>query len=170
MEIKTVLRASLVIIGIGLFFIAIYMILQAISVLVKGEYNWLVDMVNVGYTYLMIPIFIVLYFWAGYRAVRKYGLDAIGAGAVSAFSYLVIGIINLVLGAVLNLIAMSRVVGAVDFRPPEAVLAAAVLGEMEGLTGVAGSVACGIGLILLLVLVNFVWGAFGGLLAQNQQK
>lgn len=157
-------RASVLPIFMGLVLFGIYLIFQAVPILVSdASIAQILDLVSLAYTYLMIPLYVILYFWTGSRAVKKFGADAVGAGLVAAFSYLVTGLVSVALGTILNLIVLSQIIGMVDFRSPESVLAAAVLGDLTGRVGVLVSALCGVGLVAIGILINFTIGSLGGL-------
>lgn len=167
MEIKKTLLASLLIIGIGVLLVVISIILQVASLLITGPRGEILSLATTIYTYLVVPLFIILYFWAGMRAVKKYKLDAVGGATVAAFSYFVTGLINLILTMLLSLLIVGKVLNVTGFRSLESVLAASLLGDLAGAVGMAASAACGIGLLVIGTLINFVIGGLGGLFAQR---
>ncbi len=164
-DIRTVLRASLVIIGAGVALVVISMILKLLPLLIKGSAGEIITLIGSIYEFLMIPAFLALFFWAGMRAVSQFKLDAIGAGAVSAFSYILTGLVHLVLGTLLNIIVMSQVIGGATFGSAETQLASALFGDIMGAAGIGVSAFCGLGIIVFGAMINFVVGGFGGLFA-----
>ncbi len=169
-DIKKMLLASLLTIGIGVVLVILSVILELLSLVITDQNAGLVDMVNTGYLLVLFPIFLALYFWTGMRAVQNFQFDAVSAGAVAAFSYIVTALIELVLEIVLAVIIVSRPVGGVGFGSTEMVLATSLFGGMMGLSGVALSAVCGIGMVAIGALMNFVIGGFGALFALRKSE
>ena len=169
-DVKKILRASLFIIAAGAALVVISMILELLALLVTGSLHDPLSLISRIYSFLMVPLFLALYFYAGFRTVRKYGLDAVSAGAVSAFSHIATGLIHLGLGTVLNILVLSRVISGLTFGSAEAALAAFFFGETTGAMGVGLPVICGIGMIIAGAIINFVIGGFGGLLALSRKR
>jgi len=164
-------KASLLPIVVGLLLVGIYLVLQAVPIFVSDSSTVdTLSTISMVYTYLMIPLYILVYFWAGMRAVKKFGLDAIGAGLTSAFAFLVTGLANVALGVLLNLIVLAQVIKDIDFRSPESVLAASILGDLEGRSGVAVTAICGVALIVVGALLNFVIGGLGGIKVLSRKR
>jgi hypothetical protein len=162
---KKILRASLLIMAIGAALVVISMILELVSLILSEPAKHIVSFISTIYAFLLIPAFVALYFWAGMRAVKKYNLDVVSAGFVASFSHVIVGLVNLALGTVLNILVMSRVVGGMGFGTAEATLAAFFFGEAAGAGGIFLSEICGIGMILAGAAINFVIGGLGGLFA-----
>lgn len=170
-DIMKIAKASLLPIVVGLLLVGIYLVLQAVPIFVSdSSIVNILRTISMVYTYLMIPLYILVYFWAGMMAVKKFGLDSIGAGLTSAFAYLVTGLANLAFGVLLNLIVLAQVIPGIDFRSPESVLAASILGDLEGRSGVAVTAICGVALIAIGVLLNFVIGGLGGLFVLTRKR
>lgn len=169
MDIKKILRASLFAIGIGILLVIISVILQILSFLLT-DYSIAdrIAFVTTVYAYLMFPFFLLLYFWTGMRSVNKYKLDAVGAGVVAAFSYIVTGLMHIVFNSVMNLLVVGGVFHVTVFRSTESVVVAAILGNLVGGVGVLASSICGLGLLVFGMMINFVVGAVGGLFAQRE--
>ncbi len=162
-DVKKILRASLLIIAIGAALVVISMILELVSLMVTEPAAHIISLISTVYAFLLLPAFVVVYFWAGMRAVKKYSLDVVSAGMVAAFSHIIVGLVNLALGTVLNILVMSRLVGGMGFGTAEATLAAFFFGEAAGAGGIFLSEICGIGMILAGAAINFVIGGLGGL-------
>ncbi|MBU0591907.1 hypothetical protein KKF81_04055 [Candidatus Micrarchaeota archaeon] len=182
-NIKGILRASFLAIGLGICVIIISMILQLLVIVASdsiGQTYFSVEItesivnnvrfINTIFGILVFPLFLVLYFWTGMRAVKKYGLDAIGGASAAAFAYVVSGFGQLMLATVLNLVIMTKVIGGMAFGSTEAIIAANLFDDVSGMTGLGISAICGIGLILLGAMVVFVIGGIGGLFAARKGK
>lgn len=167
-DLKKVLKASLLISVIGIALVILSVIIRLVATIVTGPEADILTLASAAYSYLMIPIFFLLFFWAGIRAVKKYKLDAVGAGATSAFAFFFVGIIHLVLETLISFLFVGGVIGGGGFIPAEATLAAIVFGESAaGGVGLGLSTVCGFGLIAGGTLINFAVGGFGGLFAQR---
>ena len=169
-DIKKLLFASSLIIAIGIMLIIISLILQLLSLMAGADSATTIDLISTVYAFLLYPILFALYLWAGVRAVRKYGFDAVGAGLVSAIAYFITGIAQLVLGIILSIIVLSRFAGGAGFATPESVLAGAIFEDVMCMKGVGLSAVCGIGILLFGTVVNFVVGGFGGVLALGRTR
>jgi hypothetical protein len=169
-DVKKMLLASILIIGIGAVLVVISLILQLLSVMIGGDTGQTIDLISTVYAFLLYPVMLALYIWAGVRATRSYGFDAIGAGIVTAFSHLVIGVIQLVIGLLLSLVVMSKGPVGAGFATPESVVAAAVFEDVMGMKGVGLSAICGIGILVFGAVVNFVVGGVGSIIAQSRNK
>jgi len=169
-DFKRMLVASLMTIGIGVVLVILSMILQLLSLVITQEYGDVVDIVAIAYSLLLIPVFFAIFIVTGMRAAKNYGFDAVGAGAVSAFSFFVISFVQLVLGIILAAVIVTRPMGGSGFGTPEMALASTLFGGFVGLSGVALSAVCGVGIILLGSLINFVVGGFGALFALRGQS
>jgi hypothetical protein len=178
MDIKNMLRASLPLIGIGSALVVISVILQVISLIFTGPKDLLVtlpvlgvssvpDMASTAFTYLMYPLFFVMYFWGGLRGIKRYRLDTVGSATSTAFSYVVTGGLHLALGVLLNLLVINGIIDTVRYGSVEAALATALFGETGGAMGVLFAGLCGIGALLIGALMNFVVGGVGAILAQR---
>jgi hypothetical protein len=123
------------------------------------------QVLSFAYSLFLFPAFFFLYFWAGYRAVKDYGLDFIGAGFVAMFSYLVVSVLDLFLKIIsiyssIGTIAVGRALGSAYLSGP---VAAGVLGMIGG----AVSLTCFAGILLIGMLINFGVGALGGWFAKR---
>jgi hypothetical protein len=169
-DFKKMALASLLTIGIGTVLVIISMILQLLSLVITDANGDIVGLVSAAYTLLMFPVFLALFFWTGMRAARNYSFDAVYAGAVTAASFFVIGIIELVLKMLLALIVVSRPIGGAGLGSPEMALASSLFGGAIGLSGIALSAVCGLGILVLGMMVNFVVGGFGALFALRRSS
>ncbi len=164
-DVKKIALSSAVIIATGVVLVVLSLILQLLSLLINDSNGSIIDTVNAVYSIVLLPVFCGLYFWAGMRAVKKYGMDSVGAGLVAAFSYFVIASVRLLLNLILTFVVVSRLVDGSGFGSTESVVAASIFGGTAGLSGVGLSAVCGIGIILFGTMVNFVVGGSGGLFA-----
>ncbi|MFH0884188.1 MAG: hypothetical protein V1861_00580 [Candidatus Micrarchaeota archaeon] len=165
-DFKKMAVSSLLTIGIGTVLVIISMILSLLSlVITDSSTNATIDLISLIFSILLFPVFLVLFFWTGMRAAKNYGFDAVGAGTVSGVSYFIVGAIELVLKIILAVIVVSRPMGGAGLGSPEMALASSLFGGVIGLSGIALSAVCGIGILIVGVMVNFVIGGFGALFA-----
>jgi hypothetical protein len=163
---KKILRASLLLIAISVALVFSIVILRLLPVLVTEEADML-NLISDVYSGFLYIGFLALFFWGGIRATKKFNLDAIGAGVVCALSYLVAGFTHLLLDMLLGLLFASHVIAGTFVSSP-AVLAGAIFGTAaEGGAGIALSMLCGVGMISLGTLINFVVGGAGSIAAQR---
>lgn len=161
---RFILASALVII-IGIVLVILGMILQLLSVVMSQSDAATVEMVSSVYSVVMIPVFLALFFWSGMRAAKRYGFDAVGGASVAAFSYVVIGLIQLVLNLILSVVVISKGIAAPGFGSAEAALVASLFSGASGLSGIGLSAVCGIGIIVTGAVINFVVGGAGALFA-----
>ncbi len=123
------------------------------------------QVLSFAYSLFLFPVFFFLYFWAGYRAVKEYRLDVVGAGFVAMFSYLVVSVLDLLLKIVslyssVGTIAVEKALGSAYTSGP---FAAGILGMIGG----ALSLTCFAGVLLIGMVINFGVGALGGWFAKR---
>ncbi len=178
MDIKNMLRASLPLMGIGFVLVIIGIVLQVVSLLLTGPRDItatlpvlgvtsIPDLVSTVFTYLLYPIFFVVYFWGGMRGVKRYRLDTVGSATSTAFAYVVTGGLHLALGVLLDLLVINGLIHTVRYSSIESTLATALFGESAGAMGVLLTGVCGIGLLITGALMNFVVGGVGAVVAQR---
>lgn len=167
-DIKRLIFASGLITAVGIVLIIISLILQLLTIMTSGDAAKTISLVSNVYAFMLYPLMFALFLWAGIRAVRKYGFDAVGAGLVAALAHFITGLAQLCLGVLLSIIVLSRFSSSVGFATPESVVAAAIFEDMMGLKGVGLSAICGIGILMFGTCVNFVVGGFGGLIALSR--
>ncbi len=168
LDIRRVIKGSLIFIGVGFIFVIISMILQLLTLIITDANAEIVQLIALGYSLLMVPVFLVMYVLAGMRAVKTNGLDPVGAGALAAFAYLVTSIIHLGFDFMLNLLVISGLIpGGAGFGSAGAVVSSQIFGGMVGFAGIGVAALCGFGLILVGTLINFVVGGVGGLIASK---
>lgn len=169
-DFQKMLFASLLTIGIGVVLVIVSLILGLLSFAITDSNAALVDLVTTVYLLLLFPLFFVLFFWTGMRAVKNYGFDAVGAGVVAAFSYAIIDLVKILLEMLLAVVVVSRSMGSGGgFGSTEMTVTASFFGDMMGLSGVALSAVCGLGILAIGSLINFVIGGFGALFALRKQ-
>ncbi|MBI5227785.1 hypothetical protein HY988_04320 [Candidatus Micrarchaeota archaeon] len=166
MEFKKIARCALPIIAIGILLVIIYIILQTIPNFLSAS-KGTVKLVVTIYSYAMIPLLGLLYFWAGRRAVRKFNLDELGGGLSAAFAAIVIGFVQLVLEAILSFLIVGRIILATDFRPASSILASMFLGDVVGSSGIGLSALCGLGVIFFSAVVCFIIGVIGAAVSRH---
>jgi hypothetical protein len=169
LDIKRVLKGSLIFVGLGLVLVILTLILQLLTLIITGEYSDYVQIMALVFAFAVIPLYLAMYFIAGIRAVKKHGLDAVGAGMVSAFSYAVAAVAHLFFDFLLNMLIVSGLIpGGAGLGSSSSVLAAQVFGDITGPLGLGAALFCGFGLIAVGALINFVVGGLGGLFAQRK--
>jgi len=168
-NVGNVLKASVLAICIGIVLVIISIILKLIPALIIGsEFVDIITLISAAYEFLMLFIFLLLYFWTGMRAVKRFGLDVVGAGGASAVAFVVTGIVNLILSALLGVLMLSHVLPPTGLVSPEAVVVASIFGDAaKGAVGLGLSNLCGIVFLAVGALINFAIGGFGGLFAHR---
>jgi len=167
---KKMALAAFLTVGIGVVLIIISLILQLLSIVMNDSNGAIIDMASIAYAIIMIPVFLALMFWTGIRAAKNFGFDAVGSAGVAALSFFVIGLAELALQMLLAAIIVTRPMGSGTLGSPALALASSVFGGAMGMGGIVLSAVCGVGILLLGVLVNFVVGGFGALFALRQQS
>jgi hypothetical protein len=169
-DVKRIIFAAFITGGVGVALVILSIILQLLSLAITDENGPLMDSIFYGYRLILFPIFLILFFWTGMRAVRRYGFDAVGAATVTALAYFIVALVEKVLDTVLAIIVVSRPLGGGGFGSAESAVAASLFGGAVGLSGVGLSLVCGIGLIILGTMINFVIGGFGALFALRKSS
>jgi hypothetical protein len=164
-DFKKLALASLLPVGVGVVLVIISLIIQLLAFMVNDANGAILDMANLAFALLLIPVFLALMFWTGMRAAKNYGFDAVGAASAAAVAFFVIGLVELVLQSLLAAIVVTRPMGSGTLGSPALALASSVFGGAMGMSGVALSAVCGLGILLLGVMINFVIGGFGALFA-----
>jgi hypothetical protein len=166
-DFRKVLQSSLLIILIAIALVVSSILLRLLPILIEGPEADTVGAIATIYTFILFPVFLVLYFWGGMRATRRFRLDAIGAGIAGSFAFFVTGIVQFLLEMVLALLFASHVLAG-TFVSGAATMAAAVFGQTAaGGTGLALSALCGLGMIVIGTLINFAVAGLGSLVAQR---
>jgi len=168
LDLKRIVFASALISALGILLVVISLILQLASLLITSDTAKLINQIDTVYEFMLYPVMFCLFLWAGYRAVRKYKFDAIGAGLVSAFSCLVVGAFQLCVIIILSLVIINRFASGIAFATPESVLAGALFPNTTDMAGVGLSSICGVGILIYGVVINFVVGGLGGLFALSR--
>ncbi len=168
LDLKKIVFASALISAVGILLVVISLILQLASLLITSETTHLINQIDTIYEFMLYPLMFCLFFWAGYRAVKKYKFDAIGAGFVAAFSCFVIGAFQLCVVIVLSIVIISRFASGTAFATPESVLAGALFPNTTDMAGVGISSICGVGILVYGMVINFVVGGLGGLFALSR--
>ena len=161
MDLRKIVAASRFTIGIGVVLVLISFAIPALALLpLSSSVKELLGYAVIGYTLIMIPIFLGLYFWTGMRAVKNYGLDELSAGAVSAFSYLVVAIVYFILEVLVRLAIAGWMagLGGEEFFPEFVAISGLI-----GIMGLAISVLWAVIAIPLGVIINFIVGVLGAL-------
>ncbi|NYZ74126.1 hypothetical protein H0O00_03210 [Candidatus Micrarchaeota archaeon] len=174
MDFKKILSASLMIMGIGVVLVIIQGILDVVAVLAPADVGpvplgLLLTIIKTGYWLLSFLLFAGLYFWAGMRAVKSYGLDPMSGGVISALSHAVVCIISIIVNIVVGL------VGAGGFALNMAGQGGAMGGAVGALLGglgfmVGGAITLVIGGVCLVggIILNFGLGFGGGTFAEKK--
>ena len=169
-DVRRIMTASFLAIGIGIALSIFSLILQLLSRLISGDAGEIIGIITAAYLLLLFPVFLGLFFWTGMRAVKLYGFDLIGAGYITAFSYFVIGLVERVLDILISILLVRGPLDAIGFGSTEMVVASSIFGDLIGLGGVALSSVCGFGMLLFGSMVNFVVGGFGALFFLSRRR
>ena len=167
-DIKKIARSSILFVGLGVILVILSVILQLLSLLIADEMGEIVQLITTVYSYALYLVFLVLFLFAGYRAVKVHGLDAVGAGATAAFTYFVVAVSHLMLNSLLSVLVLSGLIpGGAGFASAESVISSALFGGTTGAFGLGVQLFCGAGIILIGALFNFVIGGAAGLYASK---
>ena len=166
---RKMMFASSLTMGIGVILVIISVILELLSLALGGSYGPIFEMLSSAFILIMFPVFLVLFFWTGMRSAKNYGLDAVQSGFSTAFAYLVIALVELVLEIALAAVVITRPLGGEGFGSTKMVIISSIFGGVVGLKGVALTGVCGLGMILIGALINFVIGGFGALFALRKR-
>ncbi|MEW6722196.1 MAG: hypothetical protein AB1324_02965 [Candidatus Micrarchaeota archaeon] len=168
-DVKKMLISALLSVGIGLALVVLSLILQLLSLAITDENAQLLDTAFSLYMLILFPLFLGLYIWTGMRAVKRYQFDAVGAAWVAAIAYFITAVIEKILNAALALVIVSRPLGGGGFGSTESAVASSLLGGAVGLSGIGLSIVCGLGLVIVGTMINFVIGGCGALLVLRKQ-
>ncbi len=164
-DFRRFILASVLIMIVGIALVILGAILQLLSVVITDANAPLIQLASSIYDVAEIPLFLILFFWCGMRAARGFSFDAVGAAMVTAFSYIIIAAVQLLIDVVLSLIVVSKGIPTPGFGSAEATLAASLFSGASGISGIGLSAICGVGVIVLGALINFVVGGAGALFA-----
>ncbi len=164
-DFKRFLLASALVVIVGVVLVIIGTILQLLGVVITDANASTVQLISSVFAVAEIPLFLILFFWSGMRAAKAFSFDAVGAASVTAFSYAIIAVIQLVLDILLSIIVVSKGIATPGFGSAEAALAASLFSGASGLSGIGLSAVCGVGVIVIGALINFVIGGAGALFA-----
>lgn len=178
MDIKNMLRASLPLIGIGIILVLIGLALQLASLLLNGPNDItatlpvlgstsIPDLASTVFNYVMYPLFFIVYLWGGRRGVKRYRLDTLGSATSVALAYLITGFLGVALGLVISLLVINNILHTARYGSVESTLATALFGETAGAMGIALTGLCGVGVLCIGALMNFVIGGIGAIIAQR---
>ena len=169
-DMRKVMLASFLTIGIGIVLSIFSIILELLSLILTEDIGNYVDIAYSLYLLLMFPVFLGLFLWTGLRAVKSFNFDVVGAGYITAFCFFTIGLVEQILHMILAIIVVKGPLDAVGFGSTEMVVASSIFGGLMGLSGVALSSVCGFGMLIFGSMVNFVVGGFGALFILNRQR
>ncbi len=164
-DFKRFILASALIIIVGVALVILGTILQLLSVAITDANAPTLELASSIYSVVEIPLFLILFFWCGMRAAKAFGFDAVGAAGVTAFSYAVIAVVQLILDILLSVVVVSKGIPTPGFGSAEATLAASLFSGASGLSGIGLSAICGVGVIIIGSMINFVVGGAGALFA-----
>ncbi len=167
-DIKKIARSSIIFVGVGIILAILSVILQLVTLLITDSNAEIVQLAASVYSVVLIPLFLIMFLVAGYRAVKVHSLDSVGAGLSAAFSYVIIAVTHLFLNFLLSILVLSGLIpGGAGFGSSESVAASALFGDVVGAFGLGLQLVCGFGLIAIGALINFVIGGIGGILASR---
>jgi hypothetical protein len=178
MDIRNMLRASMPLIMMGIVLVLVSFALQVASLLLTGPKDIVMvlpvlgatsvpELASTAFSYLLYPIFFVVYLWGGIRGIKRYRLDTTGSALAVALSYVVAGFLNLALGVLISLLVINDIIHTLRFGTLESTLATVVFGETAGAMGIAFTGLCGVGILAIGALMNFVVGGVGAIIAQR---
>ncbi len=116
-------------------------------------------------------LFLLLFFWTGYRTVYKYHATVIEGGVTAALSYVVIAFINLGLTLLLTVLSLANIgfTAGVGIGGEHSDITIALFGDsFEGGIGILVNICCSMGLIPIGALINFVVGSLGGMFGEKK--
>ena len=162
MDNKKIIASSTVSIGIGILLVLISTLVHIIPSYISSDAAKVASTIVTVFDYVIIIAFIALYIWTGMRAARRYRSDSMECGVIAAFSHTIVGIVSLIINVLVGILALANILNASGLKSNEAVVSGVVFGGVVGAMGIGVSVICGIGLIVLGALLNFMIGALGG--------
>lgn len=167
-DIKKIARLSLAFIAVGLILAMISVILQLLTFLLTDSNKEIVQYIVSIFSFISFPLFFLLFAFAGYRSVKIHHLDLLSAGLVSAFSYVCVALIHIMLNFFLATLVISGFIpGGAGFGSFESAAASSIFGSLTGPIGLGIQLFCGFGIILIGSLINFVVGGIGGLVGSK---
>lgn len=162
MDFSKVIPSSKLIIIIGIGMLVVLDLLGLVSYLLPTSVTSLYSLFLLVIGLLVCIPFFLLYLYAGFRAVYKYGMDPLSAGIVSAFSHFVIGIVGIILALLLSLVGFGKI--ALSSSPLYGSGSAGV-GALFGLIYLGAEIivlTCMIGVLICGLIINFIIGIIGG--------
>ncbi len=169
MDIRRIGKASVPIIVLGVVLVLLQTMFHVLPSFLEPSDAEIAEMIDTVFTFFAVLLFMALYALAGFRAVKKFGLDPMGAGQVAALSYTTVAIINLLINTIVELLIVNHILDITGFRTAEAAVTAAVLDHVSGGGGVLISSLCGLGIIIIGALMNFIVGALAGIYARHRR-
>ena len=166
MDFRKIVDASKLIIGFGIALVILSFVLSVVLTIVLSSFLKEIGVVIVILNMVIVALlFLGLYFWAGMRAVKNYGLDPIGAGVVAAFSYLMVAAVHFVIDLILRLILSGWIAGiGLGGEYASEFLA---IGGLIGLMNITISVLWTVLAVPLGVVINLFVGILGGWYAER---
>jgi hypothetical protein len=122
------------------------------------------------FSFLLYPVFFLLYLWSGMRAAKNYGFDIVGAGAVAAFSSFIVTFISIIINSLLGLIVLTKPIDNLAFGSFETAFSSILFSGISDFGGIGISTLCGIGIAFVGALINFVIGGIGGWLVLSRRR
>lgn len=160
MEGAKIIEASKLPIGMGLVVILISVVITAINLLGGETAKGVMGIVSLVYGISTYLVFLLIFAWAGYRAVKKFGLDLPSAAAVGALSALALGLVNLVLQFVMLAVVLGSAATTTSASAGATAVTAGLVGMVSVVFGIIG--------IIVSVIINAAVAGIGGLLAQGK--
>jgi len=172
MDMRYVGKASTLVIIIGVILVILSTVTSFLPTLIEdAALADTLDLVDTVVTYLALVLFLGLYAFAALRAVRKFGLDVMGAGMVSAMSYAVVGVFHLLINMVVELLIVNKAITIDGFRTAESALAASLLGDIAPDSGgVLIASLCGVGIIAVGFMMNFIIGSVVAIVSRHMAR
>lgn len=161
---KGIFQASIKAIVIGILIVLLFILfILAGHLMGQTEEAHILSIVAEAVSILMIPAFFFLYLWTGFNGKRRYNLRARESGIATSLAYGIVALLNLALVSLLSILGVKAIIGY-QFSP--------TMFELNGLfeeVALLGTTLCGAGMIFVGLIVNFVIGMCGSILAERRR-
>ncbi len=162
LNLKGILQASTHSIIIGSALVLLFTLLLIVGhVLGISQEGSIVRMITGAVFVIYIPVFFLLYLWTGWRAKRRFHLHTREAGIAAAFSYGIAASISFLLNTLLLILAVGDVL--MYQITPSMFDFGGIFSEIV----ILGSSICGIGVMVIGLILNAVIGMCGSIISEN---
>lgn len=170
MDNKKILASSTIAIVIGVILVLISTVAHIVPQYISTDAAKVANSVVSIFDYAMIIIFALLYLWTGMRAAKKYRADLLESALAAAFSHTIVGVVSLIVNVLVGILALANIVNGSGIKANESVISGLIFSGVVGAAGIGANVVCGIGLIVLGALINFMIGAVGGFFGRGKSQ